>query len=277
MKLPGRINVLLLAAFLSTCGGADNPFDLEAIEGRSCVDADAEIPETECIALVFFFVNTDGPNWTNHTGWGESNRPCSWFGVVCTNGSVSSLILSSNGLAGSIPRQFTGLQNLHTLELRENQLTGPIPPEFRGLLKLRVLDLGNNQLTGTIPPGLGDISILGLLNLGGNQLTGTIPSEFGNLLTLGQLFLGRNQLTGTIPPELSNLSNLQFLSLRDNLLEGLVPFPVASLGGQLQSAGLDRCRFESNPGLSMPGSPDYKDADLDGDGFICGIELSPPS
>jgi len=66
------------------------------------------------------------------------------------------------------------------------------------------------------------------------------------------------------------------LSLRQNQLEGLVPIAVADLGGQLQSAGLDQCGFDSNPGLFMPDSQDYMDADLDGDGFICGIALSPP-
>jgi hypothetical protein len=67
------------------------------------------------------------------------------------------------------------------------------------------------------------------------------------------------------------------LSLRQNQLEGLVPIAVANLGGQLQSAGLDRCGFDSsNPGLFMPDSQNYVDADLDDDGFICGIALSPP-
>ncbi len=276
MKSPGRVSVLLAAFLLSGCEGADDPFDLDAIEGRSCVDADAEIPEAECIGLVFFFTNTDGPNWTNNTGWGENNRPCSWFGVTCADGRVSIVSLSSNGLGGSIPREFLALQNLDTLNLRNNQLTGTIPPEFTGLQNLRILHLRSNQLTGTIPATLGSVPTLRILNLGENQLTGTIPPQIGNLSNLGRLFLGGNQLTGTIPLEIGNLSNLEFLSLRQNQLEGLVPIAVADLGGQLQSAGLDQCGFDSNPGLFMPDSQDYMDADLDGDGFICGIALSPP-
>jgi Leucine-rich repeat (LRR) protein len=103
-----------------------------------------------------------------------------------------------------------------------------------------------------------------------------IPPTLGGASILAVLNLGDNQLTGTIPPEVGNLVNLEFLSLRQNQLEGLVPFPVANLGGQIQSVALNRCGFESNSGLFMPDSPDYMDADVDGDGFICGVALSPP-
>ena len=159
------------------------------------------------------------------------------------------------------------------LDQRANGLTGSIPSELGNLSSLDLLDLRNNQLTGPIPPELGNLSNLALLFLGGNQLAGTVPPVLGNLSKLTRLFLGVNQLTGTIPPELGNLLLLEFLSLRDNQLEGLVPFPVADLGGQLQSNGLNRCRFEGNPGLSMPESQDYLDADLDSDGFICGVPV----
>ena len=93
-----------------------------------------------------------------------------------------------------------------------------------------------------------------------------------------RLDLVLNNLTGSIPPELGNLTDLTGLYLFSNELSGVVPLPVAVLGGKLQqSIALSRCRFESNPGLSMPASQDYMDADLDNDGVICGIALSTPT
>ncbi len=281
MESPGRISVLLLAVFLSACGGVD-PFDVDdvvdEVEGRSCVDAGAEIPEEECIGLVFLFASTVGPNWTNNIGWGENNRPCSWFGVTCVDGHVSSVSLESNGLAGSLPSQLRGLGAITILELGDNQLTGPIPSEIGGMIFLNRLNLRDNQLTGTIPPELGNLGNLRVLALRNNQLAGPIPSELGNLRSLVFLNLSGNQLTGAIPSELGNLSFAQFLLLEGNQFGGVVPLPVADLGGRIQSSfSPNQCRFQSNPGLFVPDTQDYMDADRDSDGFICGIALLPPS
>lgn len=118
---------------------------------------------------------------------------------------------------------------------------------------------------------LGGESVTGV-GLSQNNLTGSIPAELGNLTLLVVLNLDRNNLTGSIPAELGNLTLLVFLNLFSNGLSGPVPLPVASLGDQIYG-----CRFESNPGLFMPDSQAYLDADLDNDGFICGIELSTPA
>ena len=47
--------------------------------------------------------------------------------------------------------------------------------------------------------------------------------------------------------------------------------------GQNDPVLLSRCSFESNPGLFMPDSQDYMDADLNNDGVICGIPLRTPT
>ena len=124
---------------------------------------------------------------------------------------------------------------------------------------------------------LGNLPALLVLSLSENQLSGSIPVQLGGLPALIFLHLRNNQLSGPIPAELGNLPALGMIDLSFNQLSGLVPLPVASLGGELQQIALDRCRFESNPDLFMPGSQDYIDADLDNDGFICGIGLSTPS
>ena len=110
------------------------------------------------------------------------------------------------------------------------------------------------------------------VGLSQNNLTGSSPVELGNLTLLDGLGLAGNNLTGSISAELGNLTLLVFFFLFSSGLSGPVPLPVAGLGGQIEG-----CRFESNPGLFMPDIQDYRDADLDNDGFICGIGLSTPS
>ena len=140
------------------------------------------------------------------------------------------------------------------------------------------LQLPGNNLTGSIPAELGGLTVLTILSLSGNNLTGSIPAELGNLTALTELRLGINQLSGAIPVELGNLRNLEVLRLVRNQLDGLVPLPVALLGGAIQQTPSGDCSFESNPGLFMPDSQDYMDADLNNDGVICGIPLgTPPS
>ena len=135
----------------------------------------------------------------------------------------------------------------------------------------------SNNLTGTIPAELGSLTALSDLRLNSNNMTGTIPAELGNLTTLSILNFSDNSLTGALPAELGNLAALATLLLDSNALSGFVPLPIAVMGGKIQQVDRGRCGFESNPGLSMPDVQDYMDADLDNDGFICGIPLSTPS
>ena len=237
----------------------------------------ATIPTAECEALVALYNSTDGDNWTDNTGWLVLADPCSWFGVICFGGSVVQVRLGANELSGPIPHALGDLSNLEQLVLQGNQLTGTIPPELGNLSNLRWSFLLDNQLTGAIPPELGNLSNLEQLLLGSNQLTGAIPPELGNLSSLTVLSINSNQITGTIPAELGNLSNLDILWLFDSELEGLVPLTVAVLGGQLQqdSPALFPCSFQ-NAGVFMPDTQEYRDADLDGDGFICEVPLSAP-
>jgi len=59
--------------------------------------------------------------------------------------------------------------------------------------------------------------------------------------------------------------------LEGNGLSGIVPLPVAQLG-----AKVSWCVFvpPGNEGLYMPDTQPYRDADLDGDGKICGLGLT---
>ena len=180
-----------------------------------------------------------------------------------------------NDLTGSIPAELGGLTALQFLILDGNQLTGTIPPELGNLANLLSLQLDVNQLSGPIPASLGGLTNLINLQLAANQLTGPIPPELGSLVNLTTLQLGRNQLSGPLPAELGSLVNLTFFTPESNQFSGQVPVPVAVVGGLAESSV---CRFTGNTGVPEPFMLDtqpYRDADLDGDGFICGLPLGP--
>ena len=173
--------------------------------------------------------------------WSGSTAITSWTGVtvrlvVDTTVSpatlskhVTQLVLSGEGLTGTIPAELGNLSNLKFLYLQHLQLTGTIPAELSNLSTLERLLLNHNQLTGTIPVELGGLANLESINLRNNQLTGTIPAELGNLSALETLQLQENMLSGSIPVELGGLANLEFIDLRNNQLTGTIPAELGSL------------------------------------------------
>lgn len=191
-----------------------------------------QIPSSEFNALVALYNATDGPNWTNNTGWNTATNNVDgggWYGVKVENGHVTELFLSQNGLAGTLPAALGDLDQLTKLYLSNNSLTGPIPAEWGNLSQLEILLLTNNSLTGPIPAALGDLDQLTTLYLANNALTGPIPGELGNLSSITDVTLANNALTGPIPPELGNLSTLIYLQLVNNDLTGGIPAQLGNL------------------------------------------------
>ena len=64
----------------------------------------SEIPQAECEALVDLYASTNGPHWSNQSGWLQTNTPCNWYGVLCNNGHVIVLACANNGLSGPLLR-----------------------------------------------------------------------------------------------------------------------------------------------------------------------------
>lgn len=189
--------------------------------------------ETDRLALIDLYNATNGPNWTNKTGWNvpgtPGDNPCSWYGVSCSGGRVSSLNLQSNQLKGIIPNSIGNLTGLASLLLTGNQLSDSIPAEMGKLINLNFLYLSSNQLSGNIPAEIGNLTNLSSLALGGNQLSGSIPAEMGKLINLTFLYLSYNQLSGVIPAELDKLVRLINLALDKNQLTGNFPTWIGSL------------------------------------------------
>eukprot|EP01018_Ginkgo_biloba_P006931 Gb_21147 [translate_table: standard] len=180
--------------------------------------------------------------------WLETDHsPCTWTGVKCAEGRVSSLDLSFlslqgtisptvgnlsllknlnlsyTGLTGKPPFQLWGLLNLEYLDLSNNVLYGFIPPEIGNLVNLREIVLNCNRFSGKLPLHLGRLKNLTKFSLSVNSFSGSIPSQLGDLQNLKYLDISSNSFSGKIPPEFGNLSRLLYLDASENFFSGIFP------------------------------------------------------
>jgi Leucine-rich repeat (LRR) protein len=265
------LTVLGLLLILVLAQSTDTPSTNSVARAEGICDNVTEIPKVECEALVALYNSTNGSGWTDNTGWLVTSTPCNWYGITCTAGHVTSIILFSNRLVGTIPAEIGNLPELVQLYLVNNQLSGTIPPEIGNLTNLERLRIETSNLTGSIPSEIGNAVSLQILYLAQNQLTGEIPREIGNLVNLSELSLYSNQLSGDlpnsignlsaltrlslwnnqftgIPPEIGNLQNLWWLHMAQNQLSGPIPSEI----GQLQ--GLTYLDLSYNSLTSLPAS-----------------------
>lgn len=132
--------------------------------------------------------------------WPAAQSPCSWPGIGCDSGRVTTVRLPGNRLVGSIPPGSVGnLTSLRVLSLRFNALTGNLPSDISRCTELRNLYLQGNRMAGEIPPSVFSLRNLVRLNLAGNGFNGRISPAFNNLTRLQTLFLEMNQFDGQIP------------------------------------------------------------------------------
>ena len=179
--------------------------------------------ESDWYGLKALYAATDGENWKINSNW-DVNREyppspdslAEWYGITLSDGRVTELDLSDNGLTGVLPVELGYLSNLQVLDLQENELSGSVGSwikKFTAIVKLR---LQKNRLTGPIPDELGSLSHLEYLNLRGNQLEGVVPESLEKLQKLRGLWLHANQLSGPIPQGIVELPNLGWLWLGEN-------------------------------------------------------------
>ncbi|KAL2322503.1 hypothetical protein Fmac_026882 [Flemingia macrophylla] len=185
----------------------------------------------------------------------RDSTPCNWYGVTCTNTSVTALDLSDTNVGGPFPggilcrlpnlswvnlfnnsinetltEEISLCGSLLHLDLSQNLLSGPLPRALPGLPRLRYLDLSGNNLSGPIPESYGSFPSLEVLSLVSNLLQGPIPPSLGNLTSLKMLNLSYNPFVPSlIPDTLGNLTNLQVLWLTQCNLVGLIPDTLGNL------------------------------------------------
>ncbi|KAL8512184.1 hypothetical protein ACS0TY_018585 [Phlomoides rotata] len=193
------------------------PDELKSLEviGRSMGKMDWNFSVDPCSGL-------SGWATQNPVKGNENNLTCDCTFLNDTICHVISIVLKSQNLEGSIPRELVQLPFLQEIDLTRNYLNGTLPPEW-GSSKLVKISLLGNRITGSIPKEFGNITTLQELVLEYNQLSGTIPPELGNLPRIQRLLFTSNNLSGELPPNLAKLTSLMDFRISDNNLRGSIP------------------------------------------------------
>lgn len=153
--------------------------------------------------------------------WHQNLGSCKHLLVFC------SLVMQQ----GSIPVEFSGLQELVYLRLENNRLSGEISPVlFGNWSSLEDLRLSNQFFSGSLPSEIANMVSIEDLRLDNNAFEGPIPKELTGFQNLTKLYLDSNSFTGTINAELMNLP-LQVLRMQNNTFSGPIPSEISNLGG----------------------------------------------
>ncbi len=140
------------------------------------------LPLTDREILEIFYEATGGDDWDDNTNWLTDADLDEWHGVTVRSGRVRYLQLRNNNLAGTIPPELGGFEELFILALRSNKLAGPIPAELSKLNRLRDLFVGTNPgIEGRLPAELGYMEGLQYLTVDQTGLSGPIPRTFASL------------------------------------------------------------------------------------------------
>ncbi|HSH05628.1 MAG TPA: leucine-rich repeat domain-containing protein [Anaerolineae bacterium] len=169
----------------------------------------------ECQALLSIYGEMGGTAWITQTGWAQTNTPCSWYGVGCAGGRVTSLHLGSNNLTGTIPSAIGDLTALVGLHLPDNQITA-IHPNIGQLKSLTWLSLWENQID-VLPAEIGDLKSLQRLQIRGNSIE-TIPDSISQLTNLIEFGIPDNLIT-EIPSAVCSLTSLVELNIYTNQID----------------------------------------------------------
>ncbi|XP_068318047.1 receptor-like protein 7 [Pyrus communis] len=168
--------------------------------------------------------------------WNKGSDHCSWEGVSCKKGCVSSLDLSSEEITGGLDNSSSlfGLKSIEYLNLAYNFFNyTQIPSEFKQLTGLSNLNLSNAGFAGQVPIEISHLTRLVTLDLSTFYFPGTpslnleklkLDVLLGNFSELVELYLdGVNisaQGTEWCQAISSSLPNLRVLSLSTCNLSG---------------------------------------------------------
>ncbi|KAK3031498.1 hypothetical protein RJ639_036012 [Escallonia herrerae] len=134
-------------------------------------------------------------NWTSIMCY-LNNTP-NWYGVQCSNGRVTGILLENMNLTGKLRVDaLFNLTQLSVLSLKNNSIYGRMM-DFSCNSRLTRIDLSSNNFHGPISPSVLTLSLLESLQLENNRLNGSIPDL--NQFTLKQFNVSNNNLSGKIP------------------------------------------------------------------------------
>ncbi|KAE8797634.1 putative LRR receptor-like serine/threonine-protein kinase [Hordeum vulgare] len=195
-----------------------------ATSAATLVSADPVLPslKKQAGALLAWKATLSNHSQDSLQSWGNMpSAPCGWRGIRCAAQTtrrhrlvITVVSLRGLKLRGSLESMdFSALSTLTTLDLSHNKIAGSIPSSIGHLRELHALLLHRNQIRGSIPPSIGNLTKLITLRLSNNELVGSVPQEIGNLVTLKGLNLSVNQLEDHIPTSIGNLTQLSTLRL----------------------------------------------------------------
>ena len=229
---------------------------IENVSGPYCNESDTE-------ALEHLYQTSDGPDWSNSSGWLETPALEEWYGVTANSlGRVVTLDLARNGLEGRLPAGVGSLTEMTTLRLSGNALSDQLPLSLTrlSLVEFHYADTGlcapaeasfrawlngiaSHEGTGVecAPPSDREVLVALYEATDGpnwatadNWLTAAPLGDWNGVRAdargrVTELVLRDNELTGPIPPELGNLVNLTYLGLSFNNLTGPIPPQLGNL------------------------------------------------
>ncbi len=245
------------------------------VEARGGVQRAVDIPwcnEIDVQALKRLYAATIGERWTRSDGWLEDDDFDRWHGVTTdSNGRVSGIDLTDNGLTGHLPDAMGLLAGLTELRIGGNVLSGRVPLSLADL-RLEQFDYAGTALcvaddagfrrwlngiprhrgTGVQCPPLTEREALEWLYRGTDgpnwrestrwmtdaplaQWHGVEADAEGRVIGLN---LANNGLSGSIPSEIGALSALIHLRLGSNRLSDAIPQEIGRLS-ELRSLKLN--------------------------------------
>ena len=102
--------------------------------------------EQDSLALIAFYESIQNKaEWVG--AWDTTQPMDSWSGVTITNGRVSSVDLSNQGLVATLPTELGDLTQVQTLNLSGNQLSGPLPSGWTSWSASATIDISDNLFT----------------------------------------------------------------------------------------------------------------------------------
>lgn len=208
---------------------------------------------SDSLALVAVYNAGDGANWKEERRWDLTTPIGQWDGVKLTDGRVTSLAITAQGVISknwTLPHDIGYLTELTVLKFNQCKLTGEIPEEVFTLTKLTDLYFQSNELTGKFSDKFTQLTNLKSLYIDNNpNLQGTLPASIGNLKKLESINISRTQFSGTIPYELSQCTALKNIMAWKNNLSGEIP----DFWDKLPNVGV--IQFYGNPGITGPIPP----------------------
>ena len=208
---------------------------------------------SDSLALVAVYNAGDGANWKEERRWDLTTPIGQWDGVKLTEGRVTSLAITAQGVISknwTLPHDIGYLTELTVLKFNQCKLTGEIPEEVFTLTKLTDLYFQSNELTGKFSDKFTQLTNLKSLYIDNNpNLQGTLPASIGNLKKLESINISRTQFSGTIPYELSQCTALKNIMAWKNNLSGEIP----DFWDKLPNVGV--IQFYGNPGITGPIPP----------------------